>query len=155
MNMSRLALGAFGIFLGVFFFLNNMEYPTRAAQIPLIFATAVGLLSLALIIQEAVVSRKVMSTSPVASVSPSRKPQWRGGGVFRAFLVYFAALLYAYSISIVGYFIGTAAFLGISLFIARGVSAKYSAVGVACLLIVIGLVFFRFLGLNMPALPSL
>ncbi|SEG11714.1 hypothetical protein [Billgrantia desiderata] len=155
MNVSRLALGVFGFFLGVFFFLNNMGYPTRAAQMPLIFATTVGLLSLGLIVQEVVVYKRMVRISPAESALSWWKPQRMSKGFFRASLVYFFALLYVYSISLVGYFIGTAVFLGGALFIIRGVSVKYAFVGVACLLIVIGLVFFRFLGLNMPALPSL
>ncbi len=154
MNVSRLSLGAFGVFLAIFFFVNNSGYPTRAAQIPIIFSTAVGLLSVALIVQEVVVSRMRLGLATSAGPAVDTKKQRNVRGIAKAFIIYGFALLYVYGIGVVGYFIATALFLAASLFVVRGVSIKYAGIGAAALLFVIGLVFFQFLGLNMPALPS-
>ena len=154
MNVSRLSLGAFGTFLAIFFFVNNIGYPTRAAQIPLIFSTVVGLLSVALIVQEVVVSRIRPRLATSGGPSEDTKKQHSGWGIAKAFTIFGFALLYVYGIGIVGYFIATPLFLAASLFVVRGVSVRYAGIGVVALLSVIGLVFFHFLGLNMPALPS-
>ncbi|MBD3894542.1 tripartite tricarboxylate transporter TctB family protein [Halomonas sp. ML-15] len=158
MNVSRLSLGAFGVFLAIVFFVNNISYPTRAAQIPLIFSTTVGLLSLALIVQEVFAAKLRVRLSTSGSTSDGfavdSKMRFNKEGVVKAFTVYAFALLYVYGISVVGYFIATAMFLAASLFVVRGISIKYASIGAMSLLLVIGLVFFHFLGLNMPALPS-
>lgn len=155
MNVSRLSLGAFGVFLAIFFFVNNIGYPTRAAQIPLIFSTVVGLLSLALIVQEVVVSKLQIGLATSGGPGADERKQRNGRGIAKAFIIYAFALMYVYGINVVGYFIATALFLTASLLVVRGVSVKYAGIGGAALLFVIGLVFFHFLGLNMPVLPSL
>ena|SRR5690625_1605940 len=154
MNVSRLSLGAFGVFLAIFFFINNSGYPTRAAQIPFIFSTVVGLLSAALIIQEVIMSRRRLGLVTPGGPSVDTKKQRNIRGIAKGFTIYSFALIYVYSIGVAGYFIATALFLAASLFVVRGVSIRYAGIGVAALLLIIGLVFFQFLGLNMPALPS-
>ena len=154
MNVSRLSLGAFGICLAIFFFVNNSGYPTRAAQIPLIFSTVVGLLSAALIVQEVVVAKIRPRMMTAGGPSQDTNKPYNRRGVAKAFTIFGLALLYVYGIGVVGYFIATALFLAASLLVVRGVSVMYAGIGAAALLFVIGLVFFHFLGLNMPVLPS-
>ena len=50
MNVSRLLLGVFGIVVAGVFFFDASDYPRAAAQMPMIYAVAVGLLSLAIAI---------------------------------------------------------------------------------------------------------
>lgn len=157
MNMSRLSLGVFGVCLAIFFFIHNIEYPARAAQIPLIFSTAVGLLSLAWIVQQVWSVRKLrrtaVGTSTFSSSITAAAPSAYGRYV-KAFSIYAVALMYAYSIGVVGYFIASAMFMGLALLIVREVGVRYALVGSGALLGTIGLVFFYFLGLNMPMLPT-
>ena len=49
MNVSRLLLGVFGIVVAGVFFFDASDYPRAAAQMPMIYAVAVGLLSLAMV----------------------------------------------------------------------------------------------------------
>lgn len=152
MNMSRLSLGVFGVILALFFFIQNLAYPARAAQIPLIFATAVGLLSLAWIAQELWLARnKLRFATGEELVKVEKSGSWRNYA--KAFSVYAVALAYVYSIGVIGYFIASALFMALSLLIIREVGPRYAAVGTLALLVTIGLVFFYFLGLNMPTLP--
>lgn len=66
----------------------------------------------------------------------------------------YLALMYAYSIGLVGYFIASALFMGLALLIVREVGFRYALIGSVALLGTIGLVFFYFLGLNMPMFPT-
>ena len=154
MNLSRLSLGLFGMFLALFFFIHNLEYPARAAQIPLIFATAVGLLSVSWVIQELWGTRKQLrfTTSHEGLVAESKPRISRNYA--KAFSIYVVALAYVYSIGVVGYFIASALFMGLSLLIVGEVKPKYAVIGTSLLLGTVGLVFFYFLGLNMPTLPT-
>lgn len=157
MNMSRLSLGVFGVGLAVFFFVQNMGYPARAAQIPLMFATAVGLLSLAWIVQEVWSTSKLRRTracpysSDSDSISSAPKNYSR---YIKPFSIYVLALMYAYSIGLIGYFLASALFMGLALLIVREVGVRYALIGSVVLLGTISLVFFYFLGLNMPMLPT-
>lgn len=154
MNMSRLSLGVFGTLLALFFFINNLGYPSRAAQIPLIFASAVGLLSLAWIIQELMLAKRAPKVAVPVGGPASAQPPRSYHQYVKAFSIYVVALVYVYSIGVVGYFIASLLFMGISLLIVREVGVRYAAIGSLALLGTIGVVFFYFLGLNMPTLPT-
>ncbi|MCB8887580.1 tripartite tricarboxylate transporter TctB family protein [Vreelandella malpeensis] len=154
MNWSRLSLGVFGVGLALFFFINNLAYPARAAQMPLIFSTAVGLLAVALIVQEIWVARKRAQLVNAKGRGVDSGTFTPAQGYMKAFGIFLLALVYAYSIGIVGYFIASVAFMAAALMVVREVSIKYALIGTLTLLGTIGAVFFYFLGLNMPALPS-
>lgn len=154
MNWSRLSLGVFGVGLALFFFINNLAYPARAAQMPLIFSTAVGLLAVALIAQELWAARKRTQLVNAEGSGVDSGASTPAQGYIKAFGIFLLALVYAYSIGIVGYFIASAAFMAAALMVVREVSIKYALIGTSALLGTIGVVFFYFLGLNMPALPT-
>ncbi|WP_447529343.1 tripartite tricarboxylate transporter TctB family protein [Vreelandella sp. TE19] len=154
MNWSRLSLGVFGVGVALFFFINNLAYPARAAQMPLIFSTAVGLLAIALIVQELWGARKRARLATAEGEDAASGASTPMQGYVKAFGIFLLALVYAYSINIVGYFIASIAFMAAALLIVREVSIKYALIGTLALLGTIGLVFFYFLGLNMPTLPT-
>lgn len=159
MNLSRLILGIFGVGIAITFYVDALRYPDRAAQMPLIYSVAVGLLSLAMVVQEvARLRRKTPAPSP-ANEAPSDdrddvEKDEGPGRMLVVFLIFVMAIVYVWVIEIAGYLLATTAFMLASLWLIRTVSLKFSIIGIAVLVAVICVVFIGFLGLPIPLLPT-
>lgn len=156
MNVSRVFLGISGVGVAVLFYVNALEYPDAAAQMPLIYSVTVGLLSLAMVMSE-VWKRKVASGSDaVDEDGPHATEEGKGRmrGKISVALVFVLAVLYVPLIDMLGYLIATVLFMVATLAVIRTVSFKVAAIGIAVLVTVICLVFIAFLGLPIPLLPS-
>ncbi|GHA96594.1 tripartite tricarboxylate transporter TctB family protein [Modicisalibacter luteus] len=156
MNVSRVFLGISGVGVAVLFYVNALEYPDAAAQMPLIYSVTVGLLSLAMVVSE-IWKRKIASgPDTVGEDEPQATEEEKGRmrGKVSAALVFALAVLYVPLINVLGYLIATVLFMVATLAMIRTVSLKVAAIGIAVLVTVICLVFIAFLGLPIPLLPS-
>ena len=156
MNVSRLLLGVFGIVVAGVFFFDASDYP-RAAQMPMIYAVAVGLLSLAMVASELRLQRRAPATGGTPAepagreadeASPAPK---RWGAVVAIFLL---AVGYVASMTTLGYVLATALFMTLALAILRTVKWTFALIAGAILIAMVCLVFVQFLGLPIPLLPS-
>lgn len=157
MNLNRLFLSVFGMGLATVFFVNALEYPEAAAQMPLIYSVVVALLSLAMLVSEmaSLRSRKAgAGNTEVAEPTEAEEPRpsHRYGAVA---IVFALAIAYIVSISTLGYLLATVAFMGLALLVIRTVSVTFAVVGTLVLTAIVCLVFIQFLGLPVPLLPSL
>ncbi|HDZ39182.1 MAG TPA: tripartite tricarboxylate transporter TctB family protein [Marinobacter sp.] len=159
MNTSRLVLGIFGVGIAVVFYIDSTGYPDQAAQMPLIYSTAVVLLSLGIVAQEllslrrhrtvAVESRDAHSNDD-ANGDKSEAP----GRLLAVFITFVLAIIYSALINYAGYLLSTVAFMLAALLVTRTVSVAFSLVGIAAVVAVICIVFIAFLGLPIPLLPT-
>lgn len=165
MNMNRLTLGIFAIGVAATFYVNALGYPSRAANMPLIYSVVVALFGAAMVGQEVVGTLRrrrvgaaaegvdshseggISSGEDSFAVQGGRHKQWK------AMVVFLLAALYIYSIALAGYVLATVAFMGISLAITGHVSLRFALVGIALLVAMVCLVFIGFLGLPVPLLP--
>ncbi|KAA0019712.1 tripartite tricarboxylate transporter TctB family protein [Salinicola corii] len=157
MNVSRLLLGVFGIVVAGVFFLDASQYPRAAAQMPMIYAVSVGLLSLAMVASELRLQRRAPATrgtvaEPVdreadeASLAPRR---W--AAVAAIFLL---AVGYVAVMTTLGYVLATALFMALALAILGTVKWAFALIAGAVLIGMVCLVFVQFLGLPIPLLPN-
>jgi hypothetical protein len=160
MNTSRLVMGIFGVGIAAFFAIDSTGYPDQAAQMPLIYSTAVALLSLGIVAQELISLRRYCSValessdarlSDDANGDKSEAP----GRLGAVFLVFVLAIIYAALINSAGYLLSTILFMLSSLWVIRKVSIIFSLIGITAVVTVICIVFISFLGLPIPLLPTL
>ncbi len=160
MNTSRLVMGIFGVGIAAFFAIDSTGYPDQAAQMPLIYSTAVALLSLGIVAQELISLRRHRSVasefsdarlSDDANGDKSEAP----GRLGAVFLVFVLAIIYAALINSAGYLLSTILFMLSSLWVIRKVSIIFSLIGITAVVTVICIVFISFLGLPIPLLPTL
>ncbi|WP_110667347.1 tripartite tricarboxylate transporter TctB family protein [Salinicola halophilus] len=171
MNVSRLLLGLFGIIVAATFYVAASDYPRAAAEMPVIYAVAVALLSLAMVLDEAVFKRRRLAARQAMSASaepPTRdaSPQTTtaddedaaapvGGKRWLAVVAIFAlAVAYVMSLETLGYVVGTALFMALSLAVLGTVRWPFAVIGSVVLIAVICVVFVWFLGLPIPLLPA-
>lgn len=166
MNINRLTLGIFTIGIAATFYVNALGYPSRAANMPLIYSVVVALFGAAMVGQEVIGTLRRRRVGPAtervdshseggissgedsfAVQGSQRNKQWK------AMVVFLLAALYIYSIALAGYLLATVAFMGISLAITGYVSLRFALVGIALLVTMVCLVFIGFLGLPVPLLP--
>ncbi|MCQ4310392.1 tripartite tricarboxylate transporter TctB family protein [Pseudomonas stutzeri] len=151
MNKNRLALGLFGMALAAVFFVNAQGYPEAAAQMPLIYSVAVGLLALAMVCTELLRWRSAsgLDAEPqVATEEGAPKPRYAVTA-----LVFALAAAYVAVIGPLGYLLSTALFMALALLVIRTVSVRFAVIGTVVLVAVVCLVFVQFLGLPIPLLP--
>ncbi|WP_110686051.1 tripartite tricarboxylate transporter TctB family protein [Salinicola aestuarinus] len=95
MNVSRLLLGVFGIIVAATFYVAADDYPRAAAEMPVIYAVAVALLSLAMVLDELVFKRRrlaareaggsdMASGSSATSTGGANEPSMRDASPQRA-----------------------------------------------------------------------
>lgn len=156
MNLNRLLLGFFGLGLAGLFFVNALDYPKAAAQMPLIYSVTVALLSAAMIATEIMGKRRRklaeadVSGDSAESLEAMDTPR-RYGAVA---IVFALAIAYVLTITTLGYLLATALFMGLALLVIRTVSVTFALVGTLVLIAVVCLVFIQFLGLPVPLLPA-
>ncbi|WP_348827856.1 tripartite tricarboxylate transporter TctB family protein [Halomonas sp. RT37] len=168
MKLSRLLFGLFALGVATLFGVTSLGYPDAAARMPLIYAVVVGLFAIAMIVQELTAhsrARAQASSSAAPTLEGSQLAEGElteGDGApapparpLKAMAVFAFAAVYIYSISWLGYVVATAAFMGLSLWLVRHVSLRFSLIGIAGLITVVCLVFIGFLGLPVPLLPPL
>ncbi|WP_108447594.1 tripartite tricarboxylate transporter TctB family protein [Halomonas sp. BN3-1] len=168
MKLSRLLFGLFALGVATLFGVTSLGYPDAAARMPLIYAVVVGLFAIAMIVQELTAhsrARTQASSSAAPTLEGSQLAEGElteGDGApapparpLKAMAVFVFAAVYIYSISWLGYVVATAAFMGLSLWLVRHVSLRFSLIGIAGLITVVCLVFIGFLGLPVPLLPPL
>ncbi|WP_110656759.1 tripartite tricarboxylate transporter TctB family protein [Salinicola halimionae] len=162
MNVSRLLLGVFGIALAGVFFFDASQYPRAAAQMPMIYAVAVALLSLAMVASELRFQRRAsayretgttkvhdaVASDEANDASPAPR---RWAAVAAIFLL---AVAYVAVMTTLGYVLATALFMALALAILRTVKWTFALIGGAVLIGMVCLVFVQFLGLPIPLLPS-
>lgn len=157
MNISRLALGMFVIGVAATFYVNALGYPSRAANMPLIYSVVVALFGAAMVGQEVLGTLRRRRVGAAEGMeSPAEDASAESGGrrkQWKAMVVFLLAALYIYSISLVGYLLATVAFLGVSLAMIGYVTWRFALVGIVLLVTVVCLVFIGFLGLPVPLLP--
>ncbi|CAO1660441.1 MULTISPECIES: tripartite tricarboxylate transporter TctB family protein [Salinicola] len=157
MNVSRLLLGVFGIVVAGVFFFDASDYPRAAAQMPMIYAVAVGLLSLAMVASELRLQRRAPATGGSAAEPADREADEappapkRWAAVVTIFLL---AVGYVASMTTLGYVLATALFMTLALAILRTVKWSFALIAGAVLIAMVCLVFVQFLGLPIPLLPS-
>ncbi|MGE4407924.1 tripartite tricarboxylate transporter TctB family protein [Pseudomonas sp.] len=143
MNKHRVLLGLFGIALAGLFFVNALNYPEAAAEMPLIYSVIVALLSLAMLLAE------LLRRTPAGSGEASEgRPRHAA-----AFAVFALAIAYVAAIDTLGYLLSTVAFMAVALLVIRTVSVRFALVGTVTLVAMVCLVFIHFLGLPVPLLP--
>lgn len=152
MNRNRLVLGLFGMALAAVFFINAQGYPEAAAQMPLIYAVTVGLLSLAMVCSELLRWREASQREAEPEAVTEEVAASPRYAVTAA--VFALAVAYVAAISTLGYLLSTALFMAVALVLIRTVSVRFSLIGTAVLMTVVCLVFIQFLGLPVPFLPS-
>lgn len=157
MNVSRLLLGVFGIVVAGVFFLDASQYPRAAAQMPMIYAVAVALMSLAMVASELRFGRREPATretateasGPAPEAAPPAPRRWMA--VATLFLL---AIGYVAVMTTLGYVLATALFMALSLAILGTVKWPFALIAGAVLIAMVCLVFVQFLGLPIPLLPS-
>lgn len=161
MNTNRLILGIFGVGIAATFYVDALRYPEQAAQMPLIYSVAVGLLSLAMVGQELFsLRRRTVKTvqtreaEAIASGDEGDQGDDEPRRMIVVFIVFAMAIAYVAVISTAGYLLSTVAFMLASLWLIRTVSLKFSLIGIAVVVAVVCLVFIGFLGLPIPLLPT-
>ena len=137
MNVSRLLLGVFGIVVAGVFFFDASDYPRAAAQMPMIYAVAVGLLSLAMVASELRLQRRAPATGGSAAEPADREADEAPPAP-----------------TTLGYVLATALFMTLALAILRTVKWSFALIAGAVLIAMVCLVFVQFLGLPIPLLPS-
>lgn len=160
MNISRLVLAVFSIVVAGVFYVDALDYPAAAANMPLIYSVAVALLGVAMIVQEVVGARRRATSchdtaaSNCHKLSDSQQEQedptprhWKVA------LVFVLAAAYVYSIGWLGYVLATAMFMTLALSVVRHAGLRFSVIGVLLLIVMICLVFIAFLGLPVPLWP--
>ncbi|MAM57930.1 MAG: hypothetical protein CMN25_11390 [Salinicola sp.] len=158
MNVSRLLLGVFGIVVAGVFFFDASQYPRAAAQMPMIYAVAVALMSLAMVASELRLGRRAPATrdtateaSDPASDATSQAAPRRWTAVAAIFLL---AVGYVAVMTTLGYVLATALFMALALAILGTVKWTFALIAGAVLIAMVCLVFVQFLGLPIPLLPS-
>ncbi|GHB17675.1 tripartite tricarboxylate transporter TctB family protein [Salinicola rhizosphaerae] len=156
MNVSRLLLGLFGLAVAGAFFSAASGYPRAAAQMPMIYSVAVGLLSLGMLVDEVAIKRRrsvAPGTTPTEAGEvqvPAAPKRWLAVVVIFALAVGYVAML-----TTLGYIVATGLFLALALLVLRTVRPVFALVGSAVLIGIVCLVFVLFLGLPIPLLPTL
>lgn len=158
MNVSRLLLGVFGIVVAGVFFFDASQYPRAAAQMPMIYAVAVALMSLAMVASELRLGRRASATSDTAAEASapasdaiSQEAPRRWTAVAAIFLL---AVGYVAVMTTLGYVLATALFMALALAILGTVKWTFALIAGAVLIAMVCLVFVQFLGLPIPLLPS-
>lgn len=171
MNVSRLLLGVFGLAVAGTFYVAASGYPRAAAEMPVIYSVAVGLLSLAMVLDEVIFKRRRLAARQTASAAGSSGDTAPGdaavldtgdgdsagapaGKRWVAMAAIFAlAVAYVLLLQTLGYILATALFMAFALGILGTVRWTFAVIGSAVLIAVICLVFIWFLGLPIPLLP--
>ncbi|MDH4574390.1 tripartite tricarboxylate transporter TctB family protein [Salinicola acroporae] len=157
MNVSRLLLGVFGLVVAGVFFLDASQYPRAAAEMPMIYAVAVALMSLAMVASELRLRRQGPAlrepATEASAMAPDDAPppprRWMAVAV-----IFLLAVGYVAMMTTLGYVLATALFLALSLSILRTVKWTFAVIAGALLIAMVCLVFVQFLGLPIPLLPS-
>jgi len=162
MNVSRLLLGLFGIVVAGVFFFDASQYPRAAAQMPMIYAVAVALLSLAMVASELRLLRRASAfreteateayeavAADEANETPPAPKRWAAVAV-----IFLLAVAYVAMMTTLGYVLATALFMALALAILRTVKWTFALIAGAVLIGMVCLVFVQFLGLPIPLLPS-
>jgi len=152
--MGQILIAAGAIALALFFRYEASSYPATAAQLPNLIGAILIILGIAAIIHVGVRSmRKRRRTAGVAdAVAAEPSPQWSDiaiGGAFLALIV-----LYAWSITRIGYLIATPLFLAIPLAVLRPVGLMGALIAIVSVTAVIFGVFVWFLNLTIPLYPA-
>ncbi|HSP56714.1 MAG TPA: tripartite tricarboxylate transporter TctB family protein [Halomonas sp.] len=165
MNTSRLTLGIFAIGVAATFYVNALGYPSRAANMPLIYSVVVALFGASMVGQEVLgtlrrrragAAAEVMDLPAEGSIDGGEDASAEQGGrrkQWKAMVAFLLAVLYIYSISLAGYLLSTVAFMGAALAMIGHVSLRFALVGIVLLVAMVCLVFIGFLGLPVPLLP--
>ncbi|GGK00978.1 tripartite tricarboxylate transporter TctB family protein [Pseudomonas matsuisoli] len=151
MNKNRLILGFFGIAVAIVFFVDALQYPEAAAQMPLIYSVLVALLSLAMVGTELFGRRRTTAEVGNGSELPQEapiKPRYLATAV-----VFLLAVAYMAALNTLGYLLSSVLFMAAALLVIRTVSLRFAVIGAAVLIAVVCLVFITFLGLPVPMLP--
>ncbi|WP_413614960.1 tripartite tricarboxylate transporter TctB family protein [Halomonas cupida] len=155
MNISRVALALVSIGIAGVFYVNALEYPSRAASMPLIYSVVVALLGVAMLVQEVVgARRRKLAPAPSSDTSEGDSSE-TGGQRWKALLVLVLAAAYVNCIMWLGYVLATVVFMLVALAIVRHVALRFSLIGISVLVAMVCLVFIGFLGLPVPLLPPI
>ena len=151
--MGQILIAAGAIALALFFRYEASSYPATAAQLPNLIGAILIILGIAAMIQVGVARvRSRRRTAGVVDATAESAPQWRDiaiGGAFLALIV-----LYAWSITRIGYLIATPLFLAIPLAVLRPVGLIGALIAIVSVTAVIFGVFVWFLNLTIPLYPA-
>lgn len=155
MNISRVALALVSIGIAGAFYVNALEYPSRAASMPLIYSVVVALLGVAMLVQEVIGARRRKLASAPSSDTPGGDSSETAGQRWKALLILVLAAVYVNCIMWLGYVLATVVFMLVALAIVRHVALRFSLIGISVLVAMVCLVFIGFLGLPVPLLPPI
>lgn len=154
MNVSRLLLGVFGIVVAGVFFFDASQYPRAAAQMPMIYAVAVALMSLAMVASELRLGRRASATRDTAAETADREAEAAPRRWTAVAAIFLLAVGYVAVMTTLGYVLATALFMALALAILGTVKWTFALIAGAVLIAMVCLVFVQFLGLPIPLLPS-
>ena len=149
--IGRLILAACGLVVAAVFFGKSLGYPAAAARMPIIYAFAVGGLSLLLAAQALWSARARAATDEPSSVESAALH----AGRVKLIGMILLTLAYVFLLFPLGYVIATLGFMVLGLLWLRRVSIPAAAAGTIVLVAVICLVFIWFLNLPIPLVPTM
>lgn len=148
--MGRIVVSIAAIALVLVFRNEAASYPATAARLPGLIGWVVIALAILAIAEALFGWRRQSADGTLAIVT---KQDWRGIAVGAGFLG--LIVLYAWSITKIGYLIATPLFMLIPFIILRPIGWLAAIVTTACVTAFIWLVFVGFLNLSIPLYPAL
>ncbi|WP_226575102.1 tripartite tricarboxylate transporter TctB family protein [Acuticoccus sediminis] len=147
--MGRIVTALAGIGLVLFMWYEASGYPPTAQKLPNLLGWVVLILAVLAIGQTLLARRAALAQGNAAATEPT---SWRDIGIGAAFLG--LIVVYAWSISTVGYMLATPVFLALPLIALRPVGLVPGVLTIAAVSAVIYGVFVWFLKLNIPLFPT-
>lgn len=151
--MGQIVVALAAIALALFFRSEAAAYPATAAQLPDLLGAVVIILALAAIAKVVVTwlrPRQAMTDGDTETGTPTDSKSLAIGAGFLSLIV-----LYAFSITRIGYLIATPLFLAIPLAVLRPIGLVTAVAAIASVTAVIFGVFVWFLNLSIPLYPAL
>ncbi|MCF3933836.1 tripartite tricarboxylate transporter TctB family protein [Acuticoccus sp. M5D2P5] len=146
--MGRIIVALAGIGLVLFMWNEAAGYPPTARQLPNLLGWVVLILAVLAIVQQALQWRRASADGTLTFDGPD----WRAIGLGGGFLA--LVMVYAWSISVVGYLIATPVFLAVPLLVLRPIGLVPAVLSIAAVTAAVYGVFVWFLSLNIPLYPA-
>jgi hypothetical protein len=151
--MGQIVVALAAIALALFFRSEAAAYPPTAARLPDLLSVVIILLAAAAIAQVAwsrLRPRPALAEAETGSDTPT---DWRSLALGAGFVA--LIILYAFSITRIGYLIATPLFLAIPLAVLRPIGLVTAVATIAAVTAVIFGIFVWFLNLSIPLYPAL
>ena len=151
--MGQIVVALAAIALALFFRNEAASYPPTAARLPELLSVVIVLLAAAAIAQVVWSRLRPRPALAEAETDSDTPTDWRSLALGAGFLT--LIILYAFSITRIGYLIATPLFLAIPLAVLRPIGLVAAVSTIAAVTAVIFGVFVWFLNLSIPLYPAL